>query len=460
MIPVTSRSSQHVGVFGLGASGCATAQALIAGGAFVTAWDDSEAARRKAAKEKIPLEHPDNASWQKIDALVLSPGVPLKYPKPHPVVRAARSAGRPIIGDIELIQENTFEANFIGITGTNGKSTTAALIHHVLQEANLSVQLGGNFGPPALHLKPAFQNDTIILELSSYQLDLTQEAIFDIAVLLNITPDHLDRHGSMKAYFAAKKQIFRNAAKKKQLAIIGVDDPYGQQVCAELNTANNWTVIPVSTERRPKNGVYVKESVLHDKENNRIDLSGIHALQGPHNWQNAAAAWAVLQEYRIPAEKIEMFFNTFPGLPHRLEIIGEYDGILYINDSKATNGHSCSRALSTHTDIYWIAGGVSKQDGLRQTLPYLNRVRHAFLIGDAADEFSAALTQRGVPSTKSGVLKLALEQAREAAARADSGRPIILFSPACASFDQYLNFEKRGNHFRKLVKTIISGANE
>ena len=231
-------------------------------------------------------------------------------------------------------------------------------------------------------------------------------------------------------------------------------------MCAELYTANNWTVIPVSTERRPKNGVYVKESVLHDKENNRIDLSGIHALQGPHNWQNAAAAWAVLQEYRIPTEKIEMFFNTFPGLPHRLEIIGEYDGILYINDSKATNGHSCSRALSTHTNIYWIAGGISKQDGLRQTLPYLNRVRHAFLIGDAADEFSAALTQRGVPSTISGVLNLALEQAREAAARADSGRPIILFSPACASFDQYLNFEKRGNHFRELVKTIISGANE
>ena len=239
MIPVTSRSSQHIGVFGLGTSGCATAQALIAGGASVTAWDDSEEARRKAAREKIPLEHPDTASWKEIDALILSPGVPLKYPKPHPVVKAAQSAGRPIIGDIELIQENIFEAKFIGITGTNGKSTTASLIHHVLKEANLSVQLGGNFGPPALNLKPAFQNDTIILELSSYQLDLTRDAIFDIAVLLNITPDHLDRHGNMSAYFTAKKQIFRNAASKKQLAIIGVDDPYGHQVWKELNTERN-----------------------------------------------------------------------------------------------------------------------------------------------------------------------------------------------------------------------------
>ncbi len=460
MIPVTSRSSQHIGVFGLGTSGCATAQALIAGGASVTAWDDSEEARHKAAREKIPLEHPDTASWKEIDALILSPGVPLKYPKPHPVVKAAQSAGRPIIGDIELIQENIFEAKFIGITGTNGKSTTASLIHHVLKEANLSVQLGGNFGPPALNLKPAFQNDTIILELSSYQLDLTRDAIFDIAVLLNITPDHLDRHGNMSAYFTAKKQIFRNAASKKQLAIIGVDDPYGHQVWKELNTEKNWSVIPVSTERQVANGIYVRESILHDKEKNQVDLSSINTLKGSHNWQNAAAAWAVLQEFKIPAEKIEMFFNTFPGLPHRLETIGECRGIRCINDSKATNGHSTARALSTHTNIYWIAGGVSKQDGLKQTFPYLNRVRHAFLIGDAADDFSETLTQRGVPNTNSGLLKLAVEQARDAAAHANSEHPIILFSPACASFDQYLNFEKRGNHFRELVKTIILGVNE
>ncbi|MEE2661473.1 MAG: UDP-N-acetylmuramoyl-L-alanine--D-glutamate ligase [Pseudomonadota bacterium] len=460
MIPVTSRFSQHIGVFGLGASGCATAQALIAGGAYVTAWDDNEEARHTAAKGKIPLKHPGTPSWQMIDTLILSPGVPLKYPKLHPVVQAAQSAGKPIIGDIDLIQENTLEAKFIGITGTNGKSTTAALIHHVLQKANLSVQLGGNFGTPALQLKPAFKNDTIILELSSYQLDLTQDAIFDIAVLLNITPDHLDRHGSMKGYFAAKKEIFRNAAAKKQLAVVGIDDPYGQQVWAELNTVKNWTVIPVSTECQTKEGVYVKESVLHDKEKNRVDLSGIDTLQGPHNWQNAAAAWAVLQEFKIPAEKIEVSFRTFPGLPHRLENIGEYGGIRYINDSKATNGHSSARALSTHTNIYWIAGGVSKNDGLKQTFPYLSGVRHAFLIGEAEDEFSEALTQRGVPNTKSGVLKLAVEQAREAATRADSGLPIILFSPACASFDQYLNFEKRGNHFCDIVKTLVSEADE
>ena len=458
MIPVTSRSSQNIGVFGLGASGLATAQALIAGGAYVTAWDDRKEARRTAAREKIPLENPDAPSWQRMDALILSPGVPLKYPTPHPVVKAAQSAGRPIIGDIELIQENTLDAKFVGITGTNGKSTTAALIHHVLQQANVSVQLGGNFGPPALHLKPAFRNDTIILELSSYQLDLTREAIFDIAVLLNITPDHLDRHGSMRAYFAAKKQIFRTASSKKQLAIVGIDDQYGRQVCTELNVLKNWTVIPVSTECRHEKGVYVNESILHDKDENRVDLSGIDTLQGPHNWQNAAAAWAVLQEFKIPAEKIEVFFNTFPGLPHRLEIIGDYGGIRYINDSKATNGHSSARALSIHTDIYWIAGGVSKQDGLKQTFPYLSHVRHAFLIGEATDEFSEALTRRGVPSTKSGLLKLAVEQARDAATHADNGRPIILFSPACASFDQYLNFEKRGDHFRNIVKTIISGA--
>lgn len=454
MIPVRSRSSQHIGVFGLGVSGCASVHALIAGGASVAAWDDSAEVRESATRENILLENPDSATWKKIDALLLSPGVPLTHPSAHPVVKAARRAGKPVIGDIELIMENTSEATFIGVTGTNGKSTTTALIHHVLQKLGLSAQLGGNFGTPALSLQPTDQNGTIILEVSSYQLDLTETATFNIAVLLNITPDHLDRHGNMNNYVAAKRQIFRNANQNEQLAIVGTDDQYGKEIFRQLNNDRNWKVIQISTEHRVENGVYVTDGVVCDTENNCHDLSAIKTLQGRHNWQNAAAAWAVLRALNIEAKKIIPLFETFPGLPHRLEIIGDFSGVLYVNDSKATNGQSAASALSTYSNIFWIAGGIPKEDGLAPTFSFLDRVSAVFLIGEATEQFAAILATRGIACTKSGQLELALRQARKSAIVDTSVSPVILFSPACASFDQYPNFEKRGDHFRNLVITL------
>lgn len=457
MIPVTSRSSQHLAVFGLGGSGRATAHALMAGGATVTAWDDNAESRADAANENIPLADLTRADWSDITALVLSPGIPLTHPAPHPVVACAKKANRPVIGDIELLAENSGAAVLIGITGTNGKSTTSALLHHVLQASGVAVQIGGNFGPPVLGLTPTGSGDTVVLELSSYQLDLTQTATFDIAVLLNVTPDHLDRHGDMAGYVAAKKRIFRTAADaEQQIAVIGIDDAYGRTAMEELAADNAWQVIPVSVENPVEGGVCVMDGELRDADGNTCAIGHIETLRGRHNWQNAATAWAVARARGLTPSQIAAAFETYPGLPHRLEAVGEIDGIRYINDSKATNGEAAARALSSFANVYWIAGGVAKEDGLAPAEPYLDHVRHAFLVGEAADAFAAALDGK-VPVTKSGDLSTAVRDATSAAA-ADHGTgmeaPVILLSPACASFDQYRNFTLRGDHFRELVSGL------
>lgn len=455
MIPVTSRSSQHLAVFGLGGSGRATAHALMAGGAAVTAWDDNAESRAQAANENIPLADLTGADWSDIAALVLSPGIPLTHPAPHPVVGCARQADRPVIGDIELLAENVSDAVLIGITGTNGKSTTSALLHHVMQASGIAVQIGGNFGPPVLGLVPPGAGDTVVLELSSYQLDLTHTATFDIAVLLNVTPDHLDRHGDMAGYVAAKKRIFRTAqAATGQIAVIGIDDEYGRAAMNELAGNRSWQVVPVSVERPVEGGVSVIDGDLRDADGNSCAIGHIDTLRGRHNWQNAATAWAVARARGLTPAQIAAAFETYPGLPHRLEMVGEIDGIRYVNDSKATNGEAAARALASFQNIYWIAGGVAKEDGLVPTEPYLDHVRHAFLIGEAADAFATALDGR-IPVTMSGDLETAVTDAARLAA--DTGdieagdAPVVLLSPACASFDQYRNFTLRGDHFRKIV---------
>lgn len=459
MIPVTSRSSQHLAVFGLGGSGRATARALMAGGAKVTAWDDNADSRAEAANENIPLADLVASDWTEFTALVLSPGIPLTHPAPHAVVTRARDAGRPVIGDIELLTENADGAMLIGITGTNGKSTTSSLIHHVLQASGVSVQIGGNFGPPVLGLNPAGPRDTIVLELSSYQLDLTDAATFDIAVLLNITPDHLDRHGDMAGYVAAKKRIFRaSGASGRQIAVIGIDDAYGKAACEELGDDPAWQVIPVSVEASEDSsgGVWVIDGVIHDNDGNTCPIGHIETLRGRHNWQNAAATWAIARARGLSPAQIASAFDTYPGLPHRLETVAEIDGIRYVNDSKATNGEAAARALSSFDNIYWIAGGVAKEDGLRPAGPYLDRVRHAFLIGEAASAFETDLDGR-VPATLSGDLETALQDAGACARAEGASSPVILLSPACASFDQYANFTVRGDHFRDLVNNLRSG---
>lgn len=460
MIPVTSRSSQHLAVFGLGGSGRAAARALMAGGATVTAWDDNAESRAEAANENIPLADLAGADWSDIAALVLSPGIPLTHPAPHPVVICAKKANRPVFGDIELLAENGGAAVLIGITGTNGKSTTSALLHHVLQASGAAVQIGGNFGPPVLGLTPPEEGDTVVLELSSYQLDLTQTATFDIAVLLNVTPDHLDRHGDMAGYVAAKKRIFRTSADtERQIAVIGIDDAYGRAAMDELAADRAWQVIPVSVEHAVDDGVTVIDGELRDADGNTCAIGHIDTLRGRHNWQNAATTWAVARARGLTPSQIAAAFETYPGLPHRLEAVGDINGIRYINDSKATNGEAAARALSSFANVYWIAGGVAKEDGLVPTKPYLDHVRHAFLVGEAADAFAAALDGK-VPVTMSGDLSTAVKDATSRAA-ADPGTgteaPVILLSPACASFDQYRNFTLRGDHFRELVADLRAG---
>ena len=457
MIPVISRSSQHIAVFGLGGSGCATVHALMAGGAKVTAWDDDTHARSEATNENIPLADLKDADWSNFSALVLSPGVPLTHPTPHTVVKRAEDAGCCVIGDIELLAENIDTAVSIGVTGTNGKSTTSALLHHILQANGVSVQIGGNFGPPVLGLAPPTPNETIVLELSSYQLDLTHMATFDIAVLLNITPDHLDRHGDMADYVAAKKRIFRTGlGARHQIAVIGVDGKYGCDAIRELADNNSWQVIPVSVESRVADGISVIDGELHDADGTTCAIGHIDTLRGRHNWQNAAAAWAAARARGLTPAQIASAFDTYPGLPHRLEAVREIDGIRYINDSKATNGEAAARALSSFANIYWIAGGVAKEDGLTPTEPYLNHVRHAFLIGESADAFATLLDGK-VPVTISGDLTTAVKDAERCVAgnlNNHPDAPVVLLSPACASFDQYEDFALRGDHFRDLVASI------
>ncbi len=444
-----SRSAQRLAVFGLGASGRAAAHALAAAGADVAAWDDVAEARAAAAREGVPLSDLARADWTRFHALVLSPGVPLSHPEPHPVARRAAAAGVSVIGDIELLAEACPEAFLIGVTGTNGKSTTAALIRHALQAAGRPVQLGGNFGPPALGLAPPRAGECIVLELSSYQLDLTARAAFDAAVLLNVTPDHLDRHGGMAGYVAAKKRIFRTG-RPRQTAIVGVDDPPCRAAAGELIRDGRWRVRTISALREAD--VRVTDGRLADAADG-ASVRVPETLRGSHNWQNAAAAWAVARARGVPPAAIAAAFETWPGLPHRMETVAEAGGVRFVNDSKATNGEAAARALQSFRDVYWIAGGIAKEDGLAPTEPHLGRVRRAYLIGDAAAAFARHLKGRA-PAEISGNLEDAVRSAVRQATEDGAAAPVVLLSPACASFDQYRDFAARGDHFRALAREL------
>ena len=457
MIPAHSRQSQQIAVLGLGTSGLATAHALLSGGAKVIAWDDDPNAREKALKQNIVIANPATLDWSGHDALVLSPGVPLTHPAPHPAADAAKASGKPIIGDIELLFENIGDARLIGVTGTNGKSTTSALIHHILQFANITVQIGGNFGPPVLSLDPILSASTLVLELSSYQLDLVDKAAFDVAVFLNLTPDHLERHGNIEDYAKAKKRIFRNPSGAPQVAVIGIDDDYGIAIADEVSKKAGWSVIPVSSYQEIPNGINVIDGLVTDQEGKRFDISAAGALRGEHNWQNVAAAWAVARTYGIAPEKIAASLKTFSGLPHRLETVAKVNGIDFVNDSKATNSEATSHALALLDDIYWIAGGVAKGAPLTPALSHMDRVRHAYLIGEAASEIALELEKTRVPITHSGDLRTALKNAYADAVGDELRNPVILLSPACASFDQFSSFAERGDYFRRLVSSLAAG---
>ena len=456
MIEAKSFANKDVAVFGLGLSGLATAHALMAGGARVTAWDDNADARASAMSENVPLLEPGTDGWGKASSLVLSPGVPLHHPAPHPVVALAHAAGSEIIGDIEILGREQGQASFIGITGTNGKSTTTALLGHILESAGRKVQVGGNLGTPALSFDPLEDDGIYVLEVSSYQLELTTSLVFDVAVFLNVSVDHLDRHGDMAGYIAAKHRIF-NGQGASQAAIIGVDDPHTQAVFRDLANGSAATVIPVSAVGPVAGGVYVEEGILYDDSARAsapmrvMDLRPIATLPGAHNWQNAAAAYAAARAAGLAPETIVAAMATYPGLAHRQQIVGAWGGITYVNDSKATNADAAARALACYDDIYWIAGGRAKEGGLSALMPYLGRVRHAFLIGEAEDAFADELSGQ-TQVHRSKTLQAAVCAARETAQAEGAENPVVLLSPAAASFDQFRNFAHRGDAFCAIVR--------
>ena len=459
MIAVSSFANRSVAVVGLGRSGLATARALALGGAKVLAWDDDENAREAAVDEGFSLSEPAADMMADTAAVILSPGIPLTHPVPHPVVKMAREAGCPVIGDIELLARTQPLATYIGITGTNGKSTTTSLVGHILSESERNVETGGNLGAPALGLAEFGAEGIYVLELSSYQLDLLDEATFDIAVLINISPDHLDRHGGMDSYVAAKRRIFR-AGESRLIAIVGVDDGPSAEIFDDLKNGPERRVVPISIERRVGGGVYVLDGVLIDdlcgQGDKVLDLKGVATLPGKHNWQNAAAGYAAARAAGVSRDEIAAAIATYPGLSHRQERIAVVDGITFINDSKATNGEAAARALDCYDSVYWIAGGLAKEGGLDPVEAHLSCVRHAFLIGEAKDVFAQALSGKCSVSVY-GTLDSAVQAAYAAARKDKIAGTVVLLSPACASFDQFSSFEARGDAFKQLVKSLPRG---
>jgi len=454
---ISSMIGHHVAVLGLGKAGMAAIRALRRSDAVILAWDDDDATREAAFDEGVPIVDLRDHDFGDIDCLVLSPGIPLTHPAPHPVVERAIKAGCEIFGEAELMARTDSDASFIGVTGTNGKSTTTALIGHILREAGMKSQTGGNLGIPALDLEPLGREGAYVLEMSSYQLDLTKSLVFNVAVLLNLTPDHLDRHGNMESYIAAKKRIF-NGQTADKVAIIGIDDPPSRKIFKELKAKSEALVIPISAEGEARGGVYIEDGkLINDIEGRRekiLDLRAVPALPGQHNGQNAAAAFAACRAAGLPAPVIANGIRGFSGLPHRQESVATIGGVSFVNDSKATNANAAAKALACYQNIYWIVGGEPKSDGIESLAPLFKNIRHAFLIGKAAKEFDRTIGER-IATTTSGDLAHALGQAT-ALAQADLAddpamEPVILFSPACASFDQWRNFEERGDAFRKMV---------
>ena len=443
-----------VGVFGLGASGVSAARALDAGGAQVLAWDDVEARREAAASAaRLRLDPPD--AWRDFSALVLSPGVPLTHAEPHPVVRLARRHGAEVIGDVELFARARPGSRVISITGTNGKSTTTALIGHLLAGAGLPAATGANLGRPVLDLESLADDGVYVLELSSYQIDLTHSLRPAVAVLLNLSPDHLDRHGDMAGYIAAKRRLFE-MAERDAILVVGVDDDDCRGI-AEAMLAAGRGVVPIAVGRSLDFGFYVVDGVIHRAGEQGRDeiasLAGIESLRGSHNWQNAAAAVAAAMSLGLDKETIQRGLRSFPGLAHRMQRLAEVDGVGFVNDSKATNADAAARALAAYDDIYWIAGGLPKAGGIASLAGYFPRIARAYLIGTAAPEFARTLEGR-VPFEISGDLVTAVRSAYRDASAAEGAGRVVLLSPACASFDQFANFEARGEAFARLVREL------
>ncbi len=464
MIPVTSFAGHEVAVFGLGASGRSTCRALLAGGARVAGWDDGETARAAAAAEGVHVIDLAEADWSRFAALVLAPGVPLTHPEPHWTVTRARAAGIDIIGDIELFFRERARlapaSQVICITGTNGKSTTTALIAHTLRAAGADVEMGGNIGVPVLDLAPPDGKRIHVLEMSTFQIDLTPSLAPTIGVLLNLSPDHLDRHGTMSRYVAIKESLIERSG----VAVIGIDDPLSSAV-ADRAVEDGTPVTAISSLGVRPSDIplfYGEDDHLHFAavEGLPMDvgsLAGIGSLRGRHNMQNALAALAVAS-LALPEKPLAdhvTAFRTFPGLPHRMEEVGRKGNVLFINDSKATNADSTEKALTSWpSGIYWIAGGLPKEGGITSLAGCFPRIAKAYLIGKAADDFARTLDGH-VPYEHAGTLDKALAAAARDASASSVAEPVVLLSPACASYDQFKSYGHRGDVFRALVADLI-----
>ncbi len=462
MIPVRGYEGHKIAVLGLGRSGLATVEALKAGGADVVAWDDTAETREAAtgvAIEDLTRDKP----WNDVKALIVSPGIPHLYPEPHPAVVQAQKFGAVVDNDIGLFfrsyateEWDKFDSlpRVVCITGSNGKSTTTALITHILSSTHRAVQMGGNIGRPVLDLEPAHDGETVVLELSSYQTELARSLAPDISVFLNLSPDHLDRHGGLGGYFAAKARLFALGGAEK--SVIGVDEKEGKFLAAMLReeAQTGDPVLRFSTTERIKDGwsIFARKGHLaewrRDRQVASYDLRPMKGLPGEHNHQNACAAYAIARILGMGAREIEAAMMSYPGLPHRCQIVGENDGVTYVNDSKATNADAAEKALLAFDNIRWIVGGVPKAGGVASLEPLFGRVKKAYLIGESAAAFSEQMAN--LDHASCGTLDAAFAAACDDAEEGD----VVLLAPACASFDQFNSFEARGDAFEALFQAL------
>jgi len=463
MIPITIFDGARVAVFGLGGSGLATAMALEAGGADVVVFDDDARRTAKAQADGFNVRDLHDLDWSRVAALILSPGVPLTHPQPHWSALLALAAGVPLIGDIELFARERARYGpgvpMVAITGTNGKSTTTALIAHLLRETGIDVQMGGNIGTPILALEPFADNQAFVIECSSYQIDLAPSLTPTIGVLINLSEDHLDRHGSMQHYADVKQRLIAGVT-EDGAAIIGVDDDWCREIADNAEHFGK-PVIRISATHALADGVYAQTTARGTQlvraqggvATPIADLSGIGSLRGIHNAQNAACAVAAALTLGLRAEAIQRGLASFPGLAHRIEEVARRGDVLFVNDSKATNADSAARALACFDDIFWIAGGKPKTGGIASLAEFFPRIRKAYLIGEAAADFAATLAGK-VPAEIAGTLDAATQMAARDAAASGAKQPVVLLSPACASFDQFANFEVRGERFKEIVAAL------
>jgi UDP-N-acetylmuramoylalanine--D-glutamate ligase len=456
MFPALQFKGKAVGVFGLARSGISCAKALIAGGAQVFAWDDSEAAVENARAEGLSTTNLHDIDFKNLSALVLSPGVPLTHPEPHWPAVKAKQAGIEIIGDTEVFarEVQSSGAKLVAITGTNGKSTTTALIGHVLNSAGLDVDVGGNIGLAVFNLRAPTKDRIYVLELSSFQIDLMPSLHPDVGILTNLTADHLDRHGDMHHYSFVKGRMFAKMG-AGDTALVGIDDPWCMAIADQVssNTDNR----RVSVLHLLEDGVSAANGILHDRRGGKIvgeiDLRAMPALKGRHNWQNACMAYGAARALGVSIVDIQRAMKNFGGLAHRMQQVGTVSGVPFINDSKATNADAAEKALASYDNIYWIAGGIAKSGGIEPLAAYFSKISKAYLIGAATEDFAKTLHGK-VNVVRAGTLDKAVAAAAADAAMDGRGNAVVLLSPACASFDHYKNFEIRGDAFVDLVSKL------